>query len=171
MPPLFQPCGRTLRGVEPTSLTQPFPSHLGLSIRPSVTFLRLSFDDLCSFKELRKYYQILPVAQRILIHNLLTAKQRSTRHPTQQKGNKFNALSLFPFGFASIDRSDERQVVNKFVAWILAKSARHRRLDSSARQKGHPAARWMASKDGESYAAAATLFSGFVLIAVFLRLM
>src|SRR6185295_6259954 len=116
MPPLFQPCGRTLRGVESTSLTQPFPSHLGLSTRPSRTFLRLSFDDLCSFKELRKYYQILSAAQRILIHNLLTAKQRKTRHQTRQKGNKFNALSLFPFWLASIDRWDERQVVNKFVA-------------------------------------------------------
>jgi len=123
MPPLFQPCGRTLRGVESTSLTQPFPSHLGLSTRPSGTFLRLSFDDLCSFKELRKYYQISSVAQRILIHNLLTAKQRNTRHQTRQKGNKFNALSLFPFGFASIDRWDERRVVNKFVAWVSAKSA------------------------------------------------
>ena len=171
MPPLFQPCGRTLRGVESTSLTQPFPSHLGLSTRPSGTFLRLPFDDLCSFKELRKYYQILSIAQRILIHNLLTAKQRSTRHQTQQKGNKFKALSLLLFRFASLDRSDERQVVNKFVAWIIGKiceASPHRHF---CRQKGHPAARWMASKDGESYAAAATLFSGFVLIAVFLRLM
>jgi hypothetical protein len=97
--------------------------------------LRLPFDDLCSFKELRKYYQILSIAQRILIHNLLTAKQRNTRHQTRQKGNKFNALSLFPFGFPSFDRSYERQVVNKFVAWILAKSARHRRLDISADKK------------------------------------
>jgi hypothetical protein len=128
MPPLFQPCGRTLRGVESTSLTQPFPSHLGLSVRPSGTFLRLPFDDLCSFKELRKYYQILSIAQRILIHNLLTAKQRNTRHQTRQKGNKFNALSLFAFGFASIDRRDEREAVNKFVAWVSAKSARHAAL-------------------------------------------
>jgi hypothetical protein len=72
--------------------------------------LRLPFDDLCSFKELRKYYQILSIAQRILMHNLLTAKPRSTRHQTQQKGNKFKALSLLPFGFASLDRSDERQL-------------------------------------------------------------
>jgi hypothetical protein len=53
----------------------------------------------------------------------------------------------------------------------IGKICEARHLGSSARQKSHPAARWMASKEGESYAAAATLFSGFVLIAVFLRLM
>jgi hypothetical protein len=133
--------------------------------------LRLSFDDLCSFKELRKYYQISSIAQRILIHNLLTAKQRNTRHQTRQKGNKFNALSLFPFWFASIDRWEERQGVNKFVAWVSAKSARHATSavlpDKKAAQQrvGWP------RKTVLAYAAAATLFSGFVLIAVFLRLM
>jgi len=42
---VFKPCGPTVRGVAPTSLTQPFPSCLGLSLRRAVTDERLEPND------------------------------------------------------------------------------------------------------------------------------
>jgi len=77
----------------------------------------------------------LSVAQRILIHNLLTALQRDIRRQTRQKRNQFGAFSLFPFGFAPTDQLDERQLVNKFLAWLSAKAAPSMAPSLSAEKK------------------------------------
>jgi hypothetical protein len=75
-----------LRGVEPTSLTQPFPSHLGLSLE-CLQFSFVHHLHPSSFNELGTSYQISEGCILNVVHRVIHRREFLFTTRTQKKPN------------------------------------------------------------------------------------